>query len=411
MEYNDEQLRIINSEEPNLLIRANAGTGKTSTSIGAIVKYRQDHPRDRIDAITFTRAATNELRLRLSQEGVNDVNISTIHVWSRNFLQLYSELYHFELRLLYEPSIKDILTQIIAGYKKKVAVQPVYDFILNDKRINIPEYIKATYEALERRYIRYKREHNLYDFTDYPLYLYNVLEEYDEYIYDVDALFVDELQDIDFEQSHVFERVKSSKKFYIGDEKQMIYGFRGASSDIFDKMKDGFTTLTLYNNYRSKQEIINYATNVYNICKHQLEIGQKTVISDVQWGTPSEIKCMRGEGGSVWVVSPFGECFNGQRYVDTTSTIISLLNTRPQILCRTNKQVEMIKNAGYLQVSTIHQSKGLEYDNVIVIDNSVSSIEDVNVMYVGLTRAKNKLMVISAPLLLKHLPKSGFFIL
>ena len=69
-----------------------------------------------------------------------------------------------------------------------------------------------------------------------------LLKKYDEFILDVDALFVDELQDIDYEQSFVFSRVQCRKKFYIGDEKQMIYAFRGASPDIFDKIQEGFTT-------------------------------------------------------------------------------------------------------------------------------------------------------------------------
>jgi ATP-dependent exoDNAse (exonuclease V) beta subunit len=80
MEYNEEQLEVINSEEAYELVRAPAGSGKTACLLGAIVKYRQDNPTAHIDAITFTRAATAELRERLNVEGIYDVNISTIHV-------------------------------------------------------------------------------------------------------------------------------------------------------------------------------------------------------------------------------------------------------------------------------------------------------------------------------------------
>lgn len=65
------------------------------------------------------------------------------------------------------------------------------------------------------------------------------------------------------------------------------------------------------------------------------------------------------------------------------------------ILCRTNKQVKYINDAGYFEASTIHQAKGLEYDNVIVIDTTISSIEDLNIAYVALTRARNNLFVIN----------------
>jgi superfamily I DNA/RNA helicase len=65
------------------------------------------------------------------------------------------------------------------------------------------------------------------------------------------------------------------------------------------------------------------------------------------------------------------------------------------ILCRTNKQVRAVQELGFTDVSTVHQAKGLEYDNVIVIDHTISSDEDLNIAYVALTRAKNNLFVIN----------------
>jgi superfamily I DNA/RNA helicase len=65
------------------------------------------------------------------------------------------------------------------------------------------------------------------------------------------------------------------------------------------------------------------------------------------------------------------------------------------ILCRTNKQVKAIQDLGFQNVSTVHQAKGLEYDNVIMIDINVQNYEDLNIAYVAATRARNKLMVIS----------------
>jgi ATP-dependent exoDNAse (exonuclease V) beta subunit len=89
---------------------------------------------------------------------------------------------------------------------------------MGSKRINITENYRRTLNALELRYINYKRENNLYDFTDYPLYLYNVLTAYNETIQDIDALFVDEFQDVDETQLKIFDLVKAKKKFYIGDK-------------------------------------------------------------------------------------------------------------------------------------------------------------------------------------------------
>jgi len=411
-EYNPEQRDVIVAADANQLVRASAGSGKTHCLIGAVVKYRQDHPKERIDVITFTRAATAELRNRLAECGVTDVNISTIHVWARNFLGIYAALYNFELRIIYENDIRDILHRIIANYRKKVDIEPVYKYICGGFRSNVPERIKATYDAIERRYIAYKRENALYDFTDYPLYLYDILMRYDEFIFDVDALFVDELQDIDYEQSFVFSRVQARKKFYIGDEKQMIYAFRGASPDIFDKIQEGFTSYVLRNNYRSKQEIIDLAMNFYTQGTRYLATGQRFNCSDISFGAPCDIRCARGLGGDIWVADPFGSCLhNSSKYVDLMPTLTSFINKRPMILCRTNRMVETIKNLGYLQVSTIHQAKGLEYDNVVLVDCEINSIDDLNVMYVGETRARDGLFVASLPQITNCLQASNLYLL
>lgn len=65
------------------------------------------------------------------------------------------------------------------------------------------------------------------------------------------------------------------------------------------------------------------------------------------------------------------------------------------ILCRTNKQVKAIQELGFTNVSTIHQAKGLEYDNVVVVDTEIDCLEDLNVAYVALTRAKDSMLVIN----------------
>jgi superfamily I DNA/RNA helicase len=48
---------------------------------------------------------------------------------------------------------------------------------------------------------------------------------------------------------------------------------------------------------------------------------------------------------------------------------------------------------GYRNVSTVHQAKGLEYNNVIVLDMELTTEEEVNIAYVACTRAQNGLMI------------------
>jgi DNA helicase-2/ATP-dependent DNA helicase PcrA len=76
-ELNEKQLEAVNSLSDNVLIIAPAGSGKTSTLISAIQKYKQDNPDGRVVAITFTRKSADDLRQRLSQ--YQGIFPSTIH--------------------------------------------------------------------------------------------------------------------------------------------------------------------------------------------------------------------------------------------------------------------------------------------------------------------------------------------
>ena len=68
------------SEAENIVIRAPAGSGKTSSLISAVCAYRYNNLNDRICAITYTRAARAEMEERLAEMGVTDVRVTTIHV-------------------------------------------------------------------------------------------------------------------------------------------------------------------------------------------------------------------------------------------------------------------------------------------------------------------------------------------
>lgn len=81
--------------------------------------------------------------------------------------------------------------------------------------------------------------------------------------------------------------------------------------------------------------------------------------------------------------------------MSSDEVIKQMLDRNPMILCRTNKQVKAVSDNSLYQAETVHQAKGLEYDNVIVIDTDIKNDEDLNVAYVALTRARNNVLVVS----------------
>ena len=697
----DSQMEAVINDDPKVVIRAPAGSGKTKTLIAAVAAYRYNNLNDKICAITYTRAARAEMEKRLEELGIHDVEVTTIHAWSRNQLINLSKIYNFTLNILQEGEIRIILTDIVKRYLlthptiKSINLDILYNYITSSKKMDISDNFRRTLNAIEDRYIAYKREQVLYDFTDYPRYLLDVLTIYKTNIKDIDALFVDEFQDVDLIQEEIFELVTAKKKFYIGDawqcqpfgtkikirskngpiEKNIedveigdpvvfydqaqgyvsggglphnaiikkvtniqhysykndylititsenglkstytsnhrtfvrfnrpqdkeahavylmcdknnrfrvgkiplfytgktnkssnpwrdkmraegcckiwivavfdndhdarveeahisyyyripqtcwqtnkvswteddinyiyeglntfygammclqdrnlsiqyplldetvewskrchftsnasseiyainiipefmscivygsetnnknlhtekiikvdkcfipednpkyvcalevegetyvadniithncIYQFRNADGEVFNKLDD-FKLLKLRRNYRSYQEIIDYATTVYMSLYDNYIYGEN-YITKIMFCHKSKISCYRGNGGAVYLVDPFSRVkkfgTNANKSESRDTLFKEFMQLQPMILCRTNKQVNAIKQFNYFNVDTVHQAKGLEYDNVLVVDSTIEDGEDLNIAYVAMTRARDNLFIIN----------------
>ena len=248
----------------------------------------------------------------------------------------------------------------------------LYSYVTGNYNIDVPDEVKGKFRKVGDLYIKFKRDNRLYDFMDLPLYLYDVLTEYDETI-DLDALFVDEFQDVDDVQAQVFKRINARKKFFVGDTRQSIYLFRDASPEVLKQFAD-FTRYSLNYNYRSFQPIVDFANEVYIEGSNG---GIDCMLDITRMHNENEIACVRGSRGcKLYSIQEDDvvahDLINGDS-VDVEKLLGRFMATKPYILCRSNKQVKRIKELGYENVSTVHQAKGLEYDNVVVTDFELSS--------------------------------------
>lgn len=394
--FNQKQLEAIKSNEPEIVILAPAGSGKTTTLVGAIIEYKKNNPNSKIVAITFTKKATDDLQSRLID--FSGIRVSTIHSWAYSELEILAKKVRekfpnnsFKVKLLEEERIKEILTDLAAKRKYKyIKIWELYSYTMGNYNIDVSDNMKRLFEVIKMDYIAYKELYGLYDFTDLPQYLLDKLNDYDENIENIDALFVDEFQDVDDIQIELFERVPAVKKFYIGDPQQSIYIFRGATADVLERLDD-FKRHNLVINYRSFQEIIDFASSI------QTKALQETLnFASEKESMRSRIECIKGYGGEVYTLNASGIAFRINEYLrrDGTKIVKEFIDRNSMILCRKNKQVKQIKEMGYPNVSTIHQAKGLEYESVIVtnFDIGPDDIEEVNIAYVAMTRAEDYLL-------------------
>ncbi len=134
------------------------------------------------------------------------------------------------------------------------------------------EGLNRTLEAVQfyKLYEQKKKENNLYDYDDVLAALVEIASESEEarnyikenYLY----VLVDEHQDSSGIQNEFLSLVWGEEDrpniFVVGDDRQLIYAFGGASLEYFKNFREAFgkaTLITLVDNYRSTQKILDAA--------------------------------------------------------------------------------------------------------------------------------------------------------
>lgn len=142
--------------------------------------------------------------------------------------------------------------------------------------------------ALAELYSFYEAElqrRKLYDYDDMILYALKKLEHNAELLAEVQETFqyilADEYQDTNAAQAKIITLVASNRVnenrpnvMVVGDDDQAIYGFQGALGDVLLYFREQWrevTTITLKDNYRSTQTILDAARNLIQTATNRLE--------------------------------------------------------------------------------------------------------------------------------------------
>ena len=301
----------------------------------ANILKQTDVPADAVLALTFTNAAAANMRKRLVSIIGSDayrVSIFTFHSFANHLIETYPEWFGaiagFSnvsdveridiVRALIDQGSYDILRPLGDPYRN---VPDILGGISHLKREGLsPErfgsWVTAQRESLEARddlyhtkgahkgkmkgehqkalraidknqelaqlYMRYQEElagRKRYDFDDALLSLIASLEDNEEFLRELQEeyqyLLVDEHQDSNGAQNRILELLATyfdtPNLFVVGDEKQAIFRFQGASLANFLYFEDKFTNvrrITLSKNYRSHQGVLDAA---FALIEHSTE--------------------------------------------------------------------------------------------------------------------------------------------
>ncbi len=341
---NPAQKQAVDSIEGPVVVIAGPGTGKTTilTLRIANILLTTDTAPENILALTFTESGAYVMRKKLVDligASAYKVNIHTFHGFAECIIQQYPDYFP---RIIGSKVITDaeqikIIENLIQRQDIDVLrpygdpnyyVRPVLAEISTLKRENISpdkflasvkkdiviqntdskEISKTLLEKIEKRnnknlelakiYERYEKElakQKYYDFNDMLLELISVMEGEETFKLILQESYqyvlADEHQDANAAQNRILELLtdfhQSPNLFIVGDDKQAIYRFQGASLDNFlyfkDKYKDT-NIIELTHNYRSQQGILD-ASHSLIIKNPGINDLQRTKLMSLQVGS------------------------------------------------------------------------------------------------------------------------------
>jgi DNA helicase II / ATP-dependent DNA helicase PcrA len=261
---NEQQRQAVEAPIGPVLITAGPGTGKTKTLIARIgFLLTQGTPADRLLALTFTKKAADEMKARFA--GANKPNITTFHALCH---QLLTEIEGEAPKIISSVDRRQIIQELKKTRSQKGLSTRELELRLSQLK-NRPE---QSNDELLQAYQQALAERKLCDFDDLLLKLHHNLSQnsslraalQDRYR----AILVDEFQDTNALQYEILKLLVGNEKnlFVIGDPLQSIYGFRGASAEVFDRFKQDWPqvlSVRLQTNYRSTPAVVQLGCQVF----------------------------------------------------------------------------------------------------------------------------------------------------
>lgn len=413
IELSKEQLAVVNSQSKNIIVDAAAGSGKTRVLTERVKKLLESGKDAKsFVIITFTNEAANELKERLKDvKNSKDCFIGTIHSYANRLLKKTGKDFDI-FSEFYQTQFMEIL---IPKYALYCTIDDYYSFLKYDKmvssgRMSASEIsskfsdIKVYNEIMQLL----GRSHNYsYEVTVKDLCADNNIITFDELLElatkyfketgeNPQYLFVDELQDIGYLEYDFLMALKSKHTFVVGDTFQALYAWKGGDVNIFLSLVNNpdWKYYKLVENYRTAVDILRFANAIIKNAKDII---------------PKEVVPKREEKGELKFIA--------KNQLDSFLSKIDK-DEKWYILTRSNKELNMIDTALKKQnidhcckrsgdvsmkldknicIMTIHTSKGSECDNVALYGklpvNGKGESDEIKVLYVGLTRAKNKCIV------------------
>lgn len=266
--FSPEQLNAVTTNEPLVLVQAGAGTGKSTVILGRIdymVKCGVN-PND-ILVLSFTNAAANNILDR-------NPNVKSMTI-ARMINEIYTANYSHELS-----SIETLMNSLDIYFDLKTDdIAAEFYNVLKSMKKSVAVGFTRLNNFVESNYTDVIRMLNTVNQTSLELEIVICYQQIDNFREPANIqakyLIIDEVQD-----NSVFEFVYTLKYvskhnaglFIVGDCSQTLYEFRASNPKALNVLEGSgvFQTYQLQVNYRSNQEILDFA----NVVLRDIEANQ-----------------------------------------------------------------------------------------------------------------------------------------
>jgi hypothetical protein len=374
-------------------------------------------PPSNMVVITFTNMASDELKERLADvKGIGDVFIGTLHSFANKIYKTSGYYYKILNDEIEQQAYKLVLANPShrkLSFAKWLAFKELRE---KERRGKASQRDLEEFLTPAERNVLYTCKKDVYDYynankiINFEQLLKYATSYFEKIGGKLDYLFVDELQDIGNKEYEFIRALNAEHYFFVGDDWQNIYGWKGADVEIFKSLVNDsdFSTYYLENNYRSAKAIIKMGTQVIQQASSEI--------------IPKVVKCKVKEEGLVTIQA------KSQRAKILELLVKDKKNLKDWfLLTRTNKEAYelsewldgkkidnvFIKRSDYslaelqeamagnkIKILTVHSSKGLESPKVILYGNFpivqpyyMRNYDERKVMYVGVTRAERELHI------------------
>lgn len=389
MILNDMQKEVVYSNERFLFLLAGAGSGKTRVIIERIKHLiHSGVPIDKILGLTFTHKAAKEMQERINQQ---EVQLYTFHQFALKSLKNMSN---------YPYQIYNEEDQLFS----------------KDQHLAITKYKNSYFKTKKPKcYDEYQLKLSTYhkkDFDDILIDFYHLLDQHSRKL-NYHYIFVDEFQDTNYLQYMILKKLigKETHVLCVGDPDQSIYQFRGAQAKIISQYIKDYQAkvMKLTINYRSNATIVEHANRLikrnyrtlkkdlipYDVSTQHIKSYMFMYIEDEAFAILKWIKTYINHGIKPQEIAILFRQHHRSFY---------LIQTLKQQGFTYFKEKSFEHDQTHINLLTIHQAKGLEFEVVIILGLEAYTFpsshtyqkelleEERRLMFVAMTRAKRHLI-------------------